>query len=338
MAPKNRRKAITVENILSEGSEYSFIQAIRLLHLLSDRLKSQDPFDKIRVRPELSWSTPLSELVRIEKNKVPSSIFHLTATFLQLYGTGSPLPMFYTQELFTAQSKGISADREFIDIFNGILYEIHFSIWKKYQLSYRMFEAPDPALWEQLLCICGAGNSKYRKKQISAPMQISYGANSSRPIRTAEGMRVILSDLLGTIPVSIEQCVLRIASVPEAQRMCVGKISTVLGVDTIIGKTIRDRMGSIRIHIGPVSTDEFEKLLPLSEKMSIILEQIRLYIDQPLLWDIEITSLTNGMNTVKLGGEKKGLLGWNTWIYSGALEGKTVTARYNNKNRSQKSE
>ena len=332
MGTKDRREAFTVgRQLLSGAPRFSFIQAVRIMHLLQDTVVSDDPFAYIRVRPNLAWNTPPQEIIGIEhKQDGNRSLYLLTVAFLELYGAGSPLPMFYTQELYREQNSNSSVSRDFIDIFNGIFYELFFNVWKKYNIAYRLFESPDPVLWEQLYCIAGFGNHTIRKGLTSPQTQVTFSGLSSRMIRTAEGLRAILASLLGTIPVRIEQCVKRMATIPESQCVLIGRSSNVLGVDTIIGKQIRDRMGSFRVYIGPVTADVFDRFLPGSATLTMLHEQIRLYIDQPLAWDIEVICEAQGMHSVRLSGKEKAFLGWNTWIYSKKLPAQTVAVRFRN--------
>lgn len=329
MASTAWRETFTIEPVLlSRAAKFSFIQAVRLLHRITG---TAEPFDCIRVRPDLAWNTPAQEIISIEKMEVQEldSVFRITVTFLELYGAGSPLPMFYTQDLFKDQTHHDSVCRGFIDIFNGILYEIDFNIWRKYNFIYRLFEKPDPELWEQLFCIAGIGR-KETQKQLSAPQGfITYSGITSRPVRTAEGLRILLSDTLKEVSVTIEQCVTRLASIPQSQRVSIGWISTTLGVDIIIGKQMRDRMGAFRVHIGPVSAEQLSMLHPNTRLLKQLHEQVRCYIDQPLQWDYEIKCKTDGMATVQLGGNNKAYLGWNSWVYSGKPAKEQVSVRFN---------
>jgi type VI secretion system protein ImpH len=320
------RETFAVErDLLGNPRHFSFIQAVRLLCRATD---ADEPFRAIRIRPNLAWNTPAQEIVSIEKSETPHALYRLTVTFLELYGVGSPLPMFYTQDLLREQLKSCSANREFLDVFNGVLYEIFFDIWKKYHLSYRLFESPDPALWEQLFCTCGMGNGVVRQKLSHPQAQIAFSGLTSRPMRTAEGLRVILADILGNVPVAIDQCVTRRAPIPDAQRVRLGVSSTTLGDDAHIGIQIQERMGSFRVLIGPLPADRLEQFLPGTPTMSMIAELIRVYVNQPLRWDIEISCRTQGLTTVCLGERKKAFLGWNTWVFSGKSARETVTARF----------
>ena len=61
-----------------------------------------------------------------------TAIWRLDACFLGIYGSDSPLPAFFTEELVTAQREPDPV-RDFLDLFNHRLLELTWSIWVKYR-------------------------------------------------------------------------------------------------------------------------------------------------------------------------------------------------------------
>ena len=325
-APRRKTTALDLD-LTQNGSQFTFIQALRMLRLKALRL-GKTLFDSVRVRSDLSFSFPHGEVAAIEKTADDPERFTITATFLGLYGTGSPLPMFYTQELFTEQRDGRSVKRDFYDIFNGVLYEAYFYAWKKNQFLHSLFEDFDAALVDRLLCLAGINNTGV-KKEFSEPLrQVRYAGLSSRPAKSAEGLRTILADTLNGPTIAVEQCVPRMAPIPPDQQIRLGKKNNILGVSTVIGKKMLDRMGSFRVHLGPVHTPVFNSYLPDRAAFSAIAEQIRFYEDQLLAWDVEVYCKTRGMASVLLGNTANALLGWNTWVFTGNLAPDHVSARF----------
>ncbi len=332
MATPTRRKTTDLETELCKrSSSYSFIQALRLLRLISLQKEGKELFDNVRVRPELTFNFQYNEISAVEKPTDTSFCFLMTVTFLGMYGTGSPLPMFYTQELFKEQENNLSVSRDFIDIFNSVLYEAYFYIWGKYSLLYSLFEAPDHTLQERLLFLAGLGGKNFCK-QFSAPHhQVRYTGLSARPVKTAEGLRTIIADTLDGPTVLIEQCVTRMAPIPADQQLRLNKTSNVLGKSTVVGRKVLDRMGSFRIHIGPIHSRSLIRFLPNSSSMAAIAEQVRFYLDQPLEWDVEVCCHTKSMTTLQLGKKNCALLGWNTWIFTEQPAPKYVKVKFKRK-------
>ncbi len=329
MATPARRETTYLETeVCKRSSSYSFAQVLRLLRLISLQKDGRELFDNIRVRPELSLNFPYHEVTTVEKPKDAPFRFLMTVTFLGMYGTGSPLPMFYTQELFKEEENNLSVSRDFIDTFNSVLYEAYFYAWKKYNLFYSLFEDSDSALKERLLYLAGLSGEKFSKRFSSPHHQVRYTGLSARPVKTAEGLRAIVADTLAGPSVTIEQCVTRMASIPKEQLLRLNISSNVLGKSTVVGRKVLDRMGSFRIHLGPIQSRSLKRYLPDSTAMAAIAEQVRFYLDQPLEWDVAVSCYTRGMATVQLGSKNKALLGWNTWVFTGKLPEKEVSARF----------
>lgn len=322
------RKAVDLETDPTKNSNrYSFIQALR--HLRFKALAAgKHLFDFVRIRAELSLGFSNGAIAAIEKISNDPERFRVTATFLGMYGTGSPLPMFYTQELFSEQKVNSSVSRDFIDVFNGLLYEAHFGVWKKTNFLYSLFEDHDPKLAERLMCVAGVGHRTIRKAFTEPLRQVRYSGLSSRRVKSAEGLRTILADTLDGPAVGVEQCVTRMAPIPTDQYLRLGKTNNALGVTTVIGKRILDRMGSFRIHIGPVNSRTFNTYLPDRPALSAVSEQVRFYSDQLLDWDVEVYCKTRSMASVRLGNASNALLGWNTWVFAGACMADCVSARF----------
>ncbi|UCG67883.1 MAG: type VI secretion system baseplate subunit TssG, partial [Deltaproteobacteria bacterium] len=127
--------------LLEKGPAFSFFQIIRLLRLFS--LKSSrtqkppsDFSETIRIKPNLSLAFPASDVESVQEVGDPEDPrFLITANFLGLYGSASPLPTFYTEDLIDEAAQDESVTRDFIDILNQRLFALLFECWGKYRQS-----------------------------------------------------------------------------------------------------------------------------------------------------------------------------------------------------------
>ncbi|MBN1578989.1 MAG: type VI secretion system baseplate subunit TssG [Chitinispirillaceae bacterium] len=304
------------------GNAYSLVQILRLLRHAIDEDKRPSFFDRVRIRADLSFSAAEGEVCSVEKytGKISTVEFLVTSTLLELYGTGSPLPLFYTQELIREQNHGSSISREFFDIINSLIYESYFYLWQKCSLAVSLFEAPNKDLWERLFCFCGLGSDSLKKKYSVPGRFIAFSALASRPVKTAEGLRAMLAELTSAVDISVEQCLIRKASIPLDQRCAIGEQGNILGESIYLGNSLRDRMNAIRIHIGPLMIDALREYLPDGKILELFGEVIRFYIDRLIIWDYKIGIYTSTMKTIQPGNRTSALLGWNTWLFSGKLK------------------
>jgi type VI secretion system protein ImpH len=288
MAGENGRQTVDLKKeLLAEGRRFSFVQAVRFLLLLMRRDEGtetdiNDLLKRIRARPELSLAFPESDVTAIQELPDLPSRFSITTTFLGLYGTSSPLPTFYTEDLLHEQAQDRSVSRDFIDIFNSRLYALYFAVWSHYRLCYKIEEAGDLETVHRLYCLLGYEGGTLRGHLDDAYSLLRYtGLFIQRP-RSAEGLRTLLADRLGEASVEIDQAVERSAVIPEDQRCYLDQSGCGLGETAYLGERIADRTGKIRVCIGPVKEAVFSALLPDQPLFREIGQMIRHYVDQPL--------------------------------------------------------
>jgi len=323
MAGKNRGSSPDVmERLLEESRTFSFVQAMRLLRrwLRSEgKGDAANPFDRIRVRPDLSLAFPGTDITSIDRDSSEDpSRFLVTVTFLGLYGASSPLPTFYTEDLLRERENDGSISRDFLDIVNSPLYPLFFACWSKYRLFYKLVEEEDPDTLERFFSLLGLESDRVRERLRDPYRLLRYIGLATQMPRSAEGLRALLADSIEEESLRIEQCVERKATIPEDQRLYLGRSGHVLGEKTVLGSEISDRMGTFRVQVGPCDASALHRLLPDGPHYAVMQERIRFYLDQPLEWDLEVSVQPGEIGPTGLGNERWSRLGWNTWIFSGS--------------------
>jgi type VI secretion system protein ImpH len=308
--------------LLKEGRRFSFIQVMRLLRFFVRRARDHVQDEKalsrnIRVRPELSLNFPETDIAGIEESDSEPSRYLVTATFFGLYGTSSPLPAFYTEDLLQERSEDRSITRDFLDIINMPLYELLFKRWGKYQLIHLIADQQDRRALQRLYCLLGL-DSEYFRRHLENPYRLLrfIGLATQLP-RSAEGLRAMLSAALEAADIEVVPCVERMAPIPEDQRLWLGESGNVLGEDSVLGEQVSDRMGKFRVRVGPVDADLLHHFLPDGKPFRDMAALIRFYLDQPLDWDLEIILEPGAAGGIVLGQEHWTRLGWNTWLLDG---------------------
>lgn len=307
------------EDLLSKGSSFSFIQVIRLLsyYIHADGFKGEDVMRrKIRVRPELSLDFPGNDVISIYRRGSEPDKFFITATFLGLYGSSSPLPTFYTEDLLEEASDDGTISRDFIDIINAPAYHLFYKCWTKYNLAFGLAESYRHDALERLYCLLGFGTEKIRETFEKPGRFLRYIGLATQIPRSAEGLRALISDCIGEPSIDIEQCVPLMAAIPADQRLYLGVSGHCLGEDATVGTFVLDCTGKFRIHAGPLPGETFQNLLPERDSFDLLGRLTDFYLDQPLDWDLEIAVLSSDIRPVSLGEEGSSRLGWNTWLAS----------------------
>ncbi len=309
-----------IERLIEKSSQFSFIQAYRLLCLILKEKGVSEVEEIIRIRPKLSLDFPGTDIVKIEKRETNHSYqFDITTTFLGLYGASSPLPTYYTEMLLEEKEEDRSITRDFIDILNNPLYHLLFQRWSKYELGYKIIEEQDTATIDRLYALIGLKIEEFREKVENHKIFLSYIGLISQFPRSATSLEILLKKILNLQDLEIVQCVFRWASIPQEQWLHLGQFNHSLGESTYLGEKIQDRMGKFAIIIEIKELKELLYLLPFTEKYKQLIQIIDFYLDQPLKWDLIVKLDSTIINPIKLGQQETGYLGWNTWL------GKTKT-------------
>lgn len=301
---------------------YQFFQAVRLLRLLLDRDEngggSEDGlWNRIAIRPNLSLAFPPRDIESLDWEG-PAGKPVLDANFFGLYGVSSPLPNFYTEDLIEEKNDDGSASRDFLDILHGRLYTLLYEAWEKYRLSLRAFEKGEEEIENLFHVFTGLSLPVFRRIDPLAPTALRYAGLLTQHPRSAKSFEAILSDVLGGVPVRVDQCVERNVPLPEDQRLTLGG-SLSLGEETVLGDRIANRTSQIAIRIGPVDNAAFEALLPGRENLRKVAFWKDFYLLDPLQAEIVILLSDTDPEPVRLGAGSRNRLGIDAWLESGTF-------------------
>ena len=326
--PSGSSSGDKIGELSANAHAFTFVQALRLLrHHFKEGGSATDAElnARIRVRPNLSMAFPAADIEQIEAAQdADASTYRITANFLGLYGTNSPLPTFYTEDLLNEASQDESTSRDFIDLLNQRLYELMFQGWLKYRLFLQVVEEQDAAHLERLFCLIGLGSEGLRRSPQDARLLRYIGLFTQFP-RSAAGLRTLLSDALHGVPVKIVPCISRQAEIPDFQRLRIGIGGNRLGTDSHLGENIEDRMGKFRISIGPLNQADFLEFIPGRSGYVTLAELTEMYMTDPLAYEVELILGARQAQTVCLGDPLRAVVGVTTWIFSEEALGEVRT-------------
>jgi len=333
MAGPDRGTLPAVIGALSDKPQsFSYFQAVRLLKLWTgknDREGGQAFYDAIlRVRPYLSLSFPATDMTDVvitpPTEEAPDPRVEITATFLGLYGTGSPLPTFYTEELLEERSDDKSVSRDFLDILGDRSYIHFYRVWSKYRLMVKTLEEADQDYLGRLYCLLGLGHEELRSRLSRPTAALRYIGLFTQYPRSALGLRTMLADAVEGSRVEVEQCVHRWVPIPDDQRNALGGPNCSLGEDCWVGHLVEDRMGKVAIELGDLSAERFHELLPGRELNYHVESLIGMYLVEPVEHDLRLKLRPGEVKSAQMGVPLWSRLGYDTWLmgegYGGAAE------------------
>ena len=315
------------ETLLSQGRSFSFFQAMRHLGNLKTLGDKHGIDGRFRVRPNLSLAFAGSDVERIEEDA--SGKVTLTANILGLYGTGSPLPAFYTEELFEVDGDGQNAARDFLDVINHRLYTLLYAGWAKYQVPMKVLEEGDNRLKDRLFSLSGLGSEPLRKGVENAWGMIRYSGLLSQATRSASGLETLLSDALGGLAIEVVQAVKRDVPISSDQQCALGISGNIPGETCYLGDTFEDSTGAVLIRIGPLSSIMYHSFLPGTDAHRLLVVLTRFYMSTPIDFIVEVVlAAEEEKETANLGGPQWDQLGLDTWLFSGEPPGEFSSRFY----------
>lgn len=333
MAGQNRRTIPpVVQGLLTQPQGYSFFQAVRMLRRWAcgpdGGFSSPDDFyrSRLRIRPHLSLGFPATDMTDIGWQALSEDDYRIqiTATFLGLYGTGSPLPTFYTEELLDEASDDRTVSRDFLDIFNHDFYIHFFKAWSRYRLMFKVLEEEDADYIERLYCLLGLGHKELRRALPHHDRALRYIGLFTQFPRSALGLKTMLADLLAGPRVAVRQCVHRWVAIPADQRLVLGEQGCTLGEDSWLGQQVMDRMGKVVVEVHELSADAFHELLPGEALYSQVESLTGFYLVDPVEHDLSLSVRPEEVQTLQPGAGRWARLGYDTWIFAGDLAGEAV--------------
>lgn len=309
-----------IQELLANAAQFTFTQVMRLLRRQTNVSAEEDgQRQKLLVRPHLGMGHPASDVRSVEM--VPGENgadeqFVVTANFQGLYGSGTPLPSFYTEDLFEDDKVGRTAPRAFLDLLNNRFYHLLFRVQCKYRIYWRLFEQNDPVAREILFSLIGLSPREIRGKDDNNHF-LRYASIFLHSPRCSAGLKSLAADVLESQDVSVEQCCQRQVTIPSRQRIRLGQSNCVLGEDAHVGMFVKDRMGKLRIWSHPLPKESVRELMPRSPRFERLRMLVQRYIDTPLECEMALRVLPDEVPAATLGSGWA-RLGYETWSYSGS--------------------
>ena len=334
MASEERAAASPLINeLLQAPRRFSFYQIVRLLERSRPEtapLGGHGPVEQeaVRLRPNPSMgfaSADVQEVAHIEPPEAagggPWPAYRVTVNFLGLYGAGSPLPAFYTEDIVMRDEEG-ETRRAFFDFFHHRYLSFLYRAWEKYRYDQRYHRgaSDQQSQWIRgLIGLRGAGKDGTGKDGADLPVEHPERLLSSIGLlllhsRSAATLEKILSHYFEGLPVRIEQFIAREVRIEESQRTYLGRANATLGVDCTPGETVPDISGKFRLEIGPLDFASFRDLLPDGEGFRKLQKLVPYLLRDQLAYDIELSLREAEVPALDLGAECPARLGWSSWL------------------------
>lgn len=319
----NERSAASdiISRHFTETRTLSFFQAVQLL--LSRIEPDCKPGEKGPFKDEailfrgyasLGFSARDIETIHLTEDDSPLSEVVMDVNFMGLYGPASPLPVFFTENIIYDDPDD-SEVRHFLDIFNHRFISFFYRSWLKYRypLQYEP-DASDP-MSSKIYSLCGLKDKKDRdNSRIDWERMFPYIGMISANLQSTEVVSKVIRFYIGHDDAEIESNCERTLDIDAGQLIKLGQSNSSLGLETTLGRTVRDRMSKFKIRFNDLSLEKYLSLLPGSEKHKDIQELVRILLKEPMDFDTELNLNTNEVPRNKISKSNFFQLGRTSWL------------------------
>ncbi len=315
MGPTQRNAAdALMRHLQQHGTHFEYFQVLRLLRLVGVNIACAAAEPNLRTRAALELGMACGEVQAVRH--LGRGRWRVTARCFGLYGSGSPLPTYYTEDLLDEQRDGRSAARGLIDILHHALYPLLFAAWEKYRLAQRISETGDVSALRCLHAFAGLAQTAAYRRWAQEPVAVlRYLPLLQQGPRSASGLQQVLELELRPATVRVIEHVRRLLSIPERQWTRVGECRNRLGHDVRLGHHLDDASGTIAVRVQNLGTEAFQSLLPGRPARRRMQGLVRLYLRDSVDVQLELQLRADARPpALRLGARKWSRIGLDAWL------------------------
>ena len=311
-----RRRRSVDEGLFSEGHQFSFLQAVRLLEAMHPERtppgEGIDPASEVvSFRSAVRLDFPASDVDEI-KPAADGKPAEMTVHVLGLAGLHGPLPPAVTELAMERSFHGDRALRDFLDLFNHRLVSLLYRARKKYRPALDPGAPGHGRIATVLLALAGLGTPHLPGRMgIEDRSLLPYAGFLLAKPRPTVGLVRLLEDCFGTrVEISERKGSWHALEGGDVSRL--GSQNSALGVSTILGSRVWDQAAAFEVRLGPLTYDQFLSFLPEGHAHRPLAAVVRFYVREELDFGMRLTLKAEEVPELRLGGSSR--LGWTSWL------------------------
>jgi len=235
----------------------------------------------------------------------------LVNRFFGFFGPHGPLPLHLTEYARDRQlghrDRTISA---FLNMFTHRFMSLLYRAWVTGQPTVDADRGADTRMRRHVGALAGYGGRALQNRDAIPDLTkrrftAFFGGGVAHP----EGLEAMVTSFFG-VPARVEEFVGQWLALEPADRTQLGGGGR-LGRDAGIGSEVWSRAAKFRLHIGPMTLEDFERLLPGGVSFPRLAALVRGYAGDALDWDANLILNADEVPRARLGGTTRlGLTGW----------------------------
>lgn len=312
----------TLAEIEKNARRFSFY---RLVYLL-ERVYAKSPpvgqlgpasEERIRLRSDTSLIFASCDISELSHHKYADGVerVRVTNAFMGLYGSTSPLPTYYVEQMAQVDYQGGPHPiREFFDVFHHRLLSLVYRTWTKYRFAVMYRKRGTDPFTRRMFCTVGVDGFRDTEGALDRFLHLRYAPLLASKSRSARGLQVVLNDLFGTMGVRIEQFVGHWTMIEKPNRNKLGVMNHQLGESMTIGRYVYDGTGRFTIVLGPLGYDEYLSFLPGGHRRPLMRGVVATFTRGQQDVMLELHVKTDAAPRLQLGAPRAATLKRTAWL------------------------
>lgn len=268
--------------------------------------------DPIRLAQEPALSFEASDLVKFEPGN-DGNPHRLWLRLPGLLGPNGVLPLHFTEYVKARRRDfGDQTFAHFLDMFQHRMYSFLYRAWANTEPTVSYDRPEEDTFADYVGALQGLGMDSLQKRDaIADQTKFFYSGRLAPQARCAEGLEALLTDYF-KIPVVIEEFVGEWLDLPQEDICRLGDDRGIwrLGESMVAGVNVWSCQHKFRIHLGPLTADDYHRFLPIGDRIGRLVPLVRNYIGDELAWDIRLIFNSDDINPIRLDGSSR--LGWTS--------------------------
>lgn len=284
---------------------------------------SDELYRHVQFRANTSLSFPKTEVANIhfvERNREIE--VEVMLNFLGLFGASTPLPIHYAEEV--RDDYGYDGNLiDFMNLFNHHLQKFIYPIWRdsRYYVSYQK-DLRD-RYSKYLLSILGLyPQSQERDAELDFHKLLPFLGMLSLKQKSSGTLASIMRHYIGHNAISIDECVLSRAVVPEWQKKKLGDSDAILGETLICGDFVTVSNLKFRINLHNIPWEYLVDYSIFGDKIEPLKDLISFALNEPLGFELALHIKKENIKPCKIDNNSIFRLGVNSWV--GEADGVTT--------------
>ncbi len=275
--------------------------------------------DPVRLGQEPSMVFAASTLASFDPGK--DGVPRLQQYAIGLFGPNGPLPLHLTEY---ARDRSRNHDdptfARFVDMFHHRLLSLFYRAWASAQPTVS-YDRPDQDRFATYVAALAglAQPTLHHRDAMPDLAKRHYVGNLMLQSKPADALRAMVEDFF-RVPTRIDEFVGQWLELPERSHWRLGESpeTGTLGRTTTVGGRIWECQRKFRIELGPLTIDDYKRMLPGGGSLIRLSDIVRNYSGDEWMWDVRLVLQKEHVPPLVLGG--KGRLGWTTWLMGRAFE------------------